>query len=144
MLSSEDAIALLEATLQQQLKGVFNTIARRHEPLAGLKNLPALFITHAKDHDTYSGQGLPRTMLELWLWVYAKVPKDPTKAPDTTLNNLKAAIRNVFAPDNDDTNEFTLGDAVAWCRIEGTTDFYPGDLGEYAKMIVPVTMLLTI
>lgn len=120
----------------------FLTTGRRVRPWTDSFEQPALFFRHTGDDDRYDNDTLPRTVLEGELWLYSRAGEDPDTAPDTALNNLVRVIREALAPDDPDTNCFTLGGLVHWCRIEGKSDYDPGDLDKQSKAVIPVRMLI--
>jgi hypothetical protein len=136
----EDAIALLQETLQSAVGDIFPVISRRHVQASTIPDFPALYISHFSDEDEWTAGGLVRTFIDLRVYIYARTTKD--QVPDTILNGLVAQIAAVFAPD-DGSNEFTMGQQVSWVRMQGKTSFYPGDLTDQALALVPVSILLT-
>ncbi len=104
---------------------------------------PALFLTHTGSEDVYDGTILPKTMVEAEVWIYSRAGEDPDAAPDTALNALCELVRaTIAARDNFLTNQNTLGGLCQWCRVEGKTDYDPGDQDSQSKAVIPVKILL--
>jgi hypothetical protein len=136
MLTTEAAISLLQSTLQSSVGDIFRIIGRRHILSSEIPEYPALYITHFANEDEWTGGGLVRTTLDLRLYIYATTTdKD---IPDTILNGLVAQLAQAFTPDDEGSGEFTINGSVSWVRIEGRTEFYPGDLTDQAIAVVPV------
>lgn len=142
MTAPETALAALLASFRSSLGATFPTIARRLQAWDTVNALPALFIVHLSDEDTWSGNALQSSTLSVQLWVYAVTT--PDDVPDTVLNGLVAAVAATgLAPDDAGSEQFTLGGLVSWCRIEGTSHYFPGDTGNQAVAVVSVKILLT-
>jgi hypothetical protein len=137
----EPFIAALFTALQSDavLAGQVKTFGRRLKWWQETAEQPALFLRHVADEDQYDHDTLGRTTVECEIWVYAKT--GPDDVPDTTLNAVVAAVRNVLAQDDGD-GSFTLGGLVYWCRIEGKSQYDPGDADQQGKAIIPVRMLV--
>jgi len=133
----EPVLAALFDTLQAVAP--FKTASRRTQHWNQVAEQPALFLRHVGTTDQYSGD-LSITTLECEVWIYSKAGQDPAATPDTDLNELVTAVRQSFAPDDD--VRFTLGGLVFWCRIEGRSDYAPGDQGGQAIARIPVRITL--
>jgi hypothetical protein len=105
----EDAIALLQETLQSAVDDIFPAISRRHVQ-STIPDFPALYISHFSDEDEPTGGGLVRTFVDLRICIYARTTRD--QVPDTVLNGLVSQLAAVFAPD-DASNEFTMRQQVS-------------------------------
>ena len=101
---------------------------------------PALFLRHTAAEDDYPGTVLQRTSIEAEIWIYAK-NTDPNAPADTLLNNLITAVRTVLAADVMG-NPVNLSGLARFCRIEGRSDYDPGDIDAQAKAVIPVKILL--
>lgn len=120
----------------------FQTTGRRVKHWNQVAAQPALFIRHTGDDDVWMGEGLCETYIELEVWIYAKTGQDPDAVPDTGLNYLARAIRVALQPDDGEGGEFTMGGAVYRCRIEGRSEFDPGDQDSQGKALIPIKILL--
>lgn len=122
----------------------FLTTGRRTQHWSQVSAQPALFLrktgtTDEYDHDSF----FSRTTLECEAWIYSNAGKNPDAAPETALNNLDQLVRQSFAPDGDYGDpRFTLGGLAYWCRIEGRSDYSPGDQGGQALARIPIRITL--
>lgn len=142
MLTPEQAIHALQQWLRQQVGGSFKSIERRLRTPAQVINQPALFLMHESNEAHWADNSLEIDSVSLKAWVYAK--SGPTEIPDRRMNELVKEVAEALAPDDGETGQFTLGGLVSWCRIDGVTEFFPGDLSDQAMAIVPIKILLTI
>lgn len=140
-MTPETAIAALLTWFEAQLAASFKTFGRRLKYTMQVTEQPALFLVHEDDDDIWSGESFDKTIVGLRLWIMAKT--GPDDVPDTVLNALVAAVAGALQPDDGNTGQFTLGGKVSWCRIEGKSEFYPGDATDQALVIVPIKILLT-
>lgn len=138
-MTHEQVLAALFAWLVAQTTE-FETTGRRvkHWNDATVQQ-PALFLRHIGTTDEYDGD-LPIATLDCEIWVYSNSGKDPNVAPDIELNTLVQQVRACFTPDDD--NRFTLNHTVYWARIEGRSDYSPGDQGPQAIARIPVRITL--
>lgn len=120
----------------------FQTVGRRAKFWGDVQAQPALFIRHTGDDDDWAQTIFSKTTIEVEVWVYSRAGENPDIPPDTALNNLVRCIRESLAPDNPATGRFTLGGTVDWCRIEGHSDFDPGDIDAQAKAVLPIRITL--
>lgn len=139
-MSPETVLAALLAWLAAHAAG-FLTTGRRVQHWSQVSAQPALFLRHIGTTDTFSGQ-LPITTLECEIWIYSNAGENPTVAPDTQLNVLVDAVRAILIPDREPDYRFTIGGLVYWCRIEGRSDYAPGDQGGQAIARIPVRITL--
>jgi hypothetical protein len=119
----------------------FLTTGRRTQHWSQVSAQPVLFLRHVGTTDTYNGH-LPITTLDCEVWIYSNAGKNPDIAPDIQLNVLVQAVRACFVPDDSDDTRFTLGGLAYWCRIEGRSDYAPGDQGGQAIARIPVRITL--
>ncbi len=120
----------------------FQTTGRRLIPPSDVTAQPALFLRNVDDEDAWSNSVMPRTTLSVEVWIYSQGGQNPDLAPAVALNNLVDAVRAAFAPDNAMARTFTLGGLAQWCRIEGKTEYSPGDLDGQAGAMIPVKILV--
>lgn len=132
--------ALLDA-LADRIEGL-RRIDRRLVSWTAVEDQPALFLRLIGSSDSFSGTGLNRTTLRAEIWLYVKPSGDDAVAPGVELNDWIGRVRDAFAPDNRDTGEFTIGGKVQWARIEGDSDFSPGDTGQQSIAVFPVRILI--
>jgi hypothetical protein len=120
----------------------FQTAGRRVLLWSKVSAQPALFLRLMADEDVYHDIILSRTTLEAEVWIYCK-SKDPDLPPSTLLNNLIDAVRYALRPDNMMLRQQTLGGLVNFCRIEGRSEFDPGDLDMdgQAKAVLPLKIM---
>lgn len=101
-------------------------------------NQPAAFIVTHRESDERRGLGLLRRRLEVGIWCYSRSDSAPGM-PD--LDIMMGAFEAAFIqPDNNSTNENTLGGLVYWCRLEGRVFKDPGDIDNQTLMIVPIVV----
>jgi hypothetical protein len=117
----------------------FLTTGRRVQHWSQVSAQPALFLRRTGTVDDYSGE-MPITTLECEVWIYSQAGKDPDAVPDEALSNLDQMVRAAFAADDD--MRFTLGGLVYWARIEGKSDYSPGDQGGQGISRIPVRITL--
>lgn len=139
-MNHEAVIAALFAWLVANVPGL-QTTSRRVPHWQNVKAQPGLFLRHIGTTDEYTGH-LPRTTLDCEVWIYSNAGQNPDVAPDTELNTLVSAVRASFAPDDSDGTDFTLNGLVYRCRIEGRSDYSPGDQGPQAIARIPVRITL--
>jgi hypothetical protein len=120
----------------------FLTTGRRTILWTQVASQPALFLRHTATEDDWNNIVFSRVTVEAEIWIYSRAGADPDAPADTSLNNLVRAVRESFAPDNHGTNTFTLGGLVYWCRIEGKSDYDPGDIDGQSKAVLPVRLML--
>lgn len=120
----------------------FQTVGRRVIPWNQIEAQPALFLIGADEERAVKYGQPPRRTMGVELLVYTDVGSNPDFAPGVALNNFADAIEAALARDNVLTNTLTLGKLVQHCWIEGKIEFYPGDLGSQAKMLIPVKILI--
>ena len=122
----------------------FLTTGRRAQHWNQVASQPALFLrrlgtTDEYDHDSF----FSRTTLECEAWIYSKAGADPDAAPDMALSCLDQLVRASFAPDGDYGDpRCTLGGLVYWARIEGRSDYSPGDQGGQGISRLPIRITL--
>lgn len=102
------------------------------------------------EHDEVFAQAtrLPfkRTFHAAWvIYHQAGKDKDPLNPPAITNNLILDAVEAAFSPDPSDpgwpAERLTLGGLVHHCFIDGKVFKDPGDLGDQALLIVPITIL---
>ena len=118
----------------------FLSASRRLQLWTEVSAQPALFLRHTGDTDDYQNTVLQQTILEAEIWIYSRAGQNPDSVPDTALNNLITAVRWALAPDPRGFPQ-TLGGLVQWARIEGRSEYDPGDLDDQAKALIPVRIL---
>lgn len=135
----EAVIAALFAHLQATNGTNFLTMGRRVQHWSQVAEQPALFLRRTGNTDEYSGH-LSITTLDCEIWIYSQTGQDPDAIPDQALSALDAQVRTSFVTDDD--ARFTLGGLVYWCRIEGKSDYSPGDQGGQGISRIPVRITL--
>lgn len=118
----------------------FLTASRRIQLWSQVSAQPAMYLRRIGSDDAWSGAGLQITTLDCEVWIYSKAGQDPDAIPDEALSNLDQLVRQAFTPDDD--GRFTLGGLVYWARIEGRSDYSPGDLGGQGISRIPVRITL--
>ena len=139
MTTIEDAKEALFQHFLDRVGAQFATTGRRVEHWTQVSEQPSLFMRQIGTTDSYSGD-LPIVTVELEVWLYSRAGEDPDAVPDAALATLHQAVRDCFDPDDD--GRFTLGGIVYWCRIEGRTDYSPGDQGGQGIARIPVRITL--
>lgn len=117
----------------------FLTTGRRLQHWSQVSAQPAMFLRRIGVTTEYSGH-LQINTIEAEVWIYSQAGKDPDAVPEEALSNLDDLVRESFAPDIDE--RFTLGGLVYWCRIEGRSDYSPGDQGGQGICRLPVRITL--
>jgi hypothetical protein len=137
---TEEATA--NATAVQLYAGV-RTVGRRFIFLNKVPEQPAMFLRKGNERLEYAETSLQMQTMRAEVWLASNFGKDPEFVPETPLNNLLDAMQyGVFAPDNPQTNTFTLGGLVYWCRISGEIEVIPGDLDGQAVAIADVEIIV--
>ncbi|HLY04269.1 MAG TPA: hypothetical protein VKR31_00830 [Rhizomicrobium sp.] len=147
-LTQEQALASLVAWLGNKTAGTFDNLPpdsanpidnRRLVLPSQLAGKTALFVEHISDDDTWTGTVVQKTEMEVWIWIFASPGDDDV--PSTVLNGLCAQVRNALAPDGMG-NPCTLGGLVHYARVEGKSEYFPGDIGKQALARIQVAILL--
>jgi hypothetical protein len=124
-----------------QFKTGFLTTGRRVQHWSQVTAQPALFLRRIGTHDEYSGHQ-QITTLDCEVWIYSQAGKDPDAIPDEALSNLDRMVRTAFTPEVYGDARYTIGGLVYWCRIEGHSDYSPGDQGGQGISRIPVRITL--
>jgi hypothetical protein len=120
----------------------FLTTGRRVQHWTQVNEQPALFLRRTGSEDHYSGE-MPITELDCEVWIYSNAGQDGDAIPDEALSNLDWMIRSAFAPDLfGDFVRCTLGNAVYRARVEGHSDYSPGEQGGQGISRIPVRLTL--
>jgi hypothetical protein len=119
----------------------FLTTGRRVKHWQQVPDQPALFLRRTGTLDEYDGD-LPIVTIEGEIWIYSKAGEDPAAAPDVALSNLDRRARDSLEADDD--MRCTLGGLVYWCRIEGRSDYSPGDQSGQGISRIPVRITLRV
>jgi hypothetical protein len=119
----------------------FQTTGRRVLLWSKVAAQPALFLRHTATEDIYQNIITSATTIHAEVWIYSKAGLDLDVAPDTALNYLVDAVRNALLPDNPVLRQCTLGGLVNSCRVEGRSEYDPGDYDGQAKAILPIQIL---
>ena len=121
----------------------FLTTGRRVQHWNQVAAQPALFLRRLGTTDEYQDGLFSQTTLECEAWIYSKAGADPDVTPDAALSALDQLVRQSFRPDADYGDpRFTLGGLVYWCRIEGRSDYSPGDQGGQGISRLPIRITL--
>jgi hypothetical protein len=126
----------LEIVLGAQFVTIDRRVKLMEEMAAG--ELPALFMAVGHQKTQQSLKQEPIRDLAATVFLYAANPSQTVSA-DMELNRLVDALEAAIAPAPAFTVQ-TLGGIVHYCRIEGTTEVFPGPNGERAAAIVPIQM----
>ena len=116
----------------------FLTTSRRLKRWSDVAAQPALFLLDGDEEIAY-----PRTILQVqtmsaMIVIYANAGQNPEAVPAAALNSLLDAVSASFAPDDVQSNRFTLGGLVEWCRIVGKISKGPGDTADQALAVADV------
>ena len=134
--------ALTEDASAGSFQTGFLTTGRRVQHWSEVTEQPALFLRRLGSEDHYSGE-MPITELECEVWIYSKAGDDPDAIPDQALSNLDFMVRQAFTPDAwGDYVRNTLDALVYWARIQGRSDYAPGDQGGQGISRIPVRITL--
>lgn len=145
MTTREAAVEALFNVLKQSAD--FKVASRRNQDPEGLDpatQTPALFLVEDKDKwDRTAGYNM-LAKREMWLWaiIYVAItPSDVNSIPSSFINNTLDEIEALFAPDNINTDTFTLGGIVQACVIDGEAQRASGDITGKALAAVPIRIL---
>jgi len=119
----------------------FLTTGRRVKHWQQVAEQPALFLRRTGTLDEYDGD-LPIVTVDGEIWIYSRAGEDPDAAPDVALSNLDRLARDSLEPDDD--MRCTLGGLCYWCRIEGRSDYSPGDQSGQGISRIPVRITLRV
>lgn len=121
----------------------FKTISRRAKHWDEVSAQPALFLRRIGTTDEPGPGDFLITTLECEIWLYSNAGKDPKAFPDVELSRLDKQVRDALTPDfGFGENRLTLDGAAYWCRIEGRSDYSPGEQGGQAISRIPVRITL--
>lgn len=120
----------------------FRTTGRRVLAWERVADQPAAFVRNVGEAHERKGQALKLVLLRAEIIIYSNGGRDPDEAPGSYLNDLLDAVEEAFDPDDSVRGTLTLGGLVADCRIEGEVEMAPGDVGDQAIAIVPVTIVV--
>lgn len=120
----------------------FQTTGRRLKFWTDPITFPALFLRNVSDKFERREKQPPRRIMQVEAWIYSKAGANPDIAPGVALNNILDALETALAPDNVLDNRMTLGGLVYHCWIEGESLYDPGDIGDIAKAMVPIHILI--
>jgi hypothetical protein len=120
----------------------FLTTGRRVKPWSQVTEQPALFLRRMGTEDVVDETYTITTLLAE-IWIYSKAGEDPDAVPDVALSNLDQMVRASLAPDGDYGDpRCTLGGVAYWARIEGRSDYAPGDISSQGISRIPVRITL--
>lgn len=119
----------------------FLTTGRRAKHWSKVSEQPAFFLRRTGTTDAYSGE-MPIITLDCEAWIYSRAGDDPDAVPDVALSNLDRLVRESIEPGPMDDVRFTLGGMVYWCRIEGRSDYSPGDQSGQGISRIPLRITL--
>jgi hypothetical protein len=86
----------------------------------------------------------PRVTLRADLWIYCYAQQGTGSIPSQQMNEIRAAIDQVFQVDELSTNTCTLGGLVSHAWIEGEVLTDEGLLGPQCAMKIPVNILVDV
>ena len=141
MIDHERIMGTLEGFLKSRIPEI-NTWGRRVQHWSKVSAQPAIFFRHTADDDSWSGPGQCITSMEVELWLYCKSGPGKDETPDKVLNKIAQKVRQALLPDDTDSGFCTMGGKVYYVRIEGRSEFDPGDLDDQAKATIPLTIVL--
>lgn len=119
----------------------FMTTGRRVQHWTQVAEQPALFLRRIGTIDEYQGV-FPLVTLDCEVWIYSRAGEDPDAIPDQVLSNLDQMVRATFTPEVYGEARYTIGGRVYWARIEGKSDYSPGDQGGQGISRLPVRVTL--
>lgn len=138
----EAVLSALLTYLQTTLGTNFQTYTRKEKFLVNVDAQPVLFVRQIGG-DYEFGSTIQQTVtMDVEIWIGCAASQDDATPSDTELNVLKKLVLDAFAPDDRWSGRFTLSGAVFWCRIEGHSDQYPGDIGPNSLCALPVKITL--
>jgi hypothetical protein len=120
----------------------FLTFSRRFKFWTEVQAQPALFLRDGDEELHYPNTSLQIQTMKAEIWIYSNAGENPDLAPVIALNNLLDAVQSTFAPDNRQTNTFTLGGLVNWCRMIGKVEKDPGDADGQAIAVAEVEIIV--
>ena len=138
----EPVVAALFSALENDrtLSGIVKKFSRKDEFWDKLDKQPALFLRQTFVRDAWHDTILSVTEVELQIVIFMQFKE--TEVHSTSMNAMLAAVRDVFSPDDPQTNLYTIAGAVYWCRIDGETVIDTGEPTNQGRMIVPVKITL--
>lgn len=103
---------------------------------------PALFLMERGEDYVRDSEAVPaKVTLNVDLFIYTSVGKDPNTIPGQQLNQLLDAIDAALAPEPV-TGKQTLGGLVSHCWIEGNVMKDTGDMDGDGLAVIPVKILV--
>ena len=124
----------------------FVTVSRRNQNPEGLSPIstPALFLVEHQDNwDRRQGYNIPpvRSLAAVAI-IYIDSGADQNAIPGSFINATLESIETAFAPDNRQTNTFTLGGLVQACFLDGPSTRGSGDVTGKGLVVVPIRILI--
>lgn len=139
-------VALFTTLSNAPGEGVFITKSRRNRDPEGLDptTTPALFLVeHTDKWDRTGGyNSVSKREMNVFAIVYYDAGTDQNIVPSSVLNPLLDAIEAALAPDNRQTNTFTLGGLVQACLIDGESQRASGDVTGKGLAVIPIRILI--
>lgn len=108
------------------------------------EDAPALLMQQVREVSERR-RGLPTKWtleVKLFLYVHTGANTDADIVPSQILNPLLDAIDGALVVDDINNNACTLGGLVSSCQISGAIETYPGDLGDEAVAVVPLSIVI--
>lgn len=132
----EPILAALLDWLQTATQG-FKTFSRREVFLTDINAQPALLLRQVGANYEFQKNIFSRTTIDAEIWIACPATQNSDLPSDTDLNLLKYSVLDAFEPD-EASGRFTLGGLAFWCRVEGQSEQYPGDIGNQSLCKLPV------
>lgn len=144
----EAIAAALYARVDAQVKTVVNlkTSSRRARSFdqVDAAQMPALFMVLKPEMQERGTIGLPakRTM-HFEFWLYTADPQADSVIPAQQLLNMVDAIEAALGPQDQLTQNATLGGLVATARIDGSVEYYESVTNDGKSIaVVPIAVLM--
>lgn len=134
-------MGLLESALTDGTQS-FKKITRRLSFLTDEASQPVLYIRQIGTEFEYHNSIMLATTLLAEAWIGCRSSADEQTPSETQMNSLKCEVLNAMLPDDPTTRRFTLGGNVFWCRVEGHSDQYPGDVGQQSMCVLPLKITI--
>jgi hypothetical protein len=108
---------------------------------------PGLYLVKPKERPEYTDGGKSRgvpPMREFYYLavIYTNVGTDATAVPADIIDDLLDAIDAALENNLDDEGRQSLGGMVYDVRIEGESEFFPGDAVGTGESVIPITVVV--
>lgn len=134
------------ATLTSGTGPLFKTATRKAKTWedVSIEDQPAVLLVQKRE-TVERGRGLPSRWVlhvDVLLYAHTAANMDPDVTPSQILNPLMDAVEGALSIDDYSNNTCTLGGLAHHVCIDGTVEYFEGDLGDQACAVIPITIVV--